>query len=53
LGIAGKEGAKAVLAGLLADLDQSMGLAGIKSVAELNRSIVRRCEYGADMKANL
>jgi len=38
---------------LLADLDQSMGLAGIKSVAELNRSALRRCQYGGDLKSNL
>lgn len=41
LGIAGKEGAKAVLAGLLADLDQSMGISGFASIAELQRSILR------------
>jgi lactate 2-monooxygenase len=41
LGIAGQEGAKEVLAGLLADLDQSMGLAGVKTVEEFNRGILR------------
>jgi lactate 2-monooxygenase len=53
LGIAGKEGAKHVLAGLLADFDQSMGLAGVKSVGELNRKILRRVNYGGDVKSNL
>ncbi len=31
------------------DLDQSMGLAGIKSIADCNRSMVRRVQYGGDM----
>jgi lactate 2-monooxygenase len=53
LGVAGSEGAKAVLAGLLADLDLTMGLSGVKSIAELNRSVLRRCSYGGDVKANL
>lgn len=53
LGIAGHEGAKAVLAGLLADLDQTMGLAGVKSVADLQRSCLRRSNYGGDVKSNL
>lgn len=44
LGIKGEEGARHVLAGLLADLDQSMGLAGVKSVGELNRGMLRRVE---------
>lgn len=42
LGINGKEGAEAVLAGLLADLDLTMGFAGVRTVAELNRSMLRR-----------
>ncbi|KAL7944964.1 FMN-dependent dehydrogenase [Trichoderma barbatum] len=41
LGIAGKEGAKAVLAGLLADLDQSMGISGFTSIDDLQRAILR------------
>lgn len=53
LGINGKEGAKHVLAGLLADLDQSMGLACVKSVAELNREMLRRVAYGGDIKSSL
>ena len=52
LGIAGKAGAKAVLQGILADLDQSMGIAGIKSIEECKREMIRRTEYGGDLKAN-
>ncbi|KAK4162535.1 hypothetical protein QBC43DRAFT_290876 [Cladorrhinum sp. PSN259] len=46
LGIAGCQGAKHVLAGLLADVDQSMGLAGVSNVAGLNRSLLRKMNYG-------
>ncbi|KAI1180595.1 glycolate oxidase [Nemania sp. FL0916] len=55
LGIAGKAGAKHVLASLLADLDGTMGLAGIKSVAELSqaKAILRRVSYGGDAKSSL
>ena len=53
LGIKGKEGAKHVLAGLLADLDQSMGLAGVQNVSELNRGILRKVRYGGDIHSNL
>lgn len=53
LGIAGQQGARHVLAGLLADFDQSMGLAGVKSVAELNRGLLRKVVYGGDVKSNL
>ncbi|TEA15084.1 putative lactate 2-monooxygenase [Colletotrichum sidae] len=53
LGIAGKDGAKAVLAGLLADLDLTMGLSGIRSVSELKPSVLRQVRYGGDVKANL
>ena len=42
LGIAGKKGAKQVLQGLLADLDQSMGLAGIKDIKGCNQIILRK-----------
>jgi isopentenyl diphosphate isomerase/L-lactate dehydrogenase-like FMN-dependent dehydrogenase len=48
LGIAGREGAKSVLAGLLADLDLSMGLAGVQTVAELDRSRLKRAACGCD-----
>lgn len=53
LGIAGQKGARHVLAGLLADFDQSMGLAGVKSIRELNRSLLRRTDYGGDIKSVL
>jgi len=53
LGIAGREGARHVLAGLLADLDQSMGLACVKSVKEMNRGMLRRVRYGGDIKSSL
>ena len=53
LGINGKEGAEAVLAGLLADLDLTMGLAGAKRVADLKRSLLRRVQYPGDVKSNL
>ncbi|ELQ37895.1 hypothetical protein MCOR27_007069 [Pyricularia oryzae] len=42
LGIAGKEGAQHVLASILADLDQSMGLAGVNNIGELTRDRLRR-----------
>lgn len=53
LGAAGTEGARHVLAGLLADVDQSMGLSGVKNVAELNPSILRKINYGGDVKSSL
>ncbi|KAL2018946.1 hypothetical protein VTK56DRAFT_10240 [Thermocarpiscus australiensis] len=53
LGIAGSEGARHVLAGLLADLDQSMGLAGVQNVAQVDRSMLRKINYGGDVKSNL
>ncbi|KAH7012919.1 FMN-dependent dehydrogenase [Ilyonectria destructans] len=53
LGIAGTKGAKHVLGGLLADFDQSMGLAGVKTVEELDEKMVRRVGYGGDVKSSL
>lgn len=53
LGIAGKDGAKHVLAGFLAELDQTLGLCCVKSVAELNRGMLRRLAYGGDVKSSL
>ncbi|KAK4250859.1 FMN-dependent dehydrogenase [Corynascus novoguineensis] len=53
LGAAGTDGARHILAGLLADIDQSMGLAGLQSVPELNRSILRKINYGGDVKSSL
>lgn len=51
LAIDGKNGARSVLQGLLADLYQSMGLSGIRTVAECTRDVMRRVQYGGDMKA--
>lgn len=53
LGIAGKAGAKHVLASILADLDQSMGLSCVQGVGELNRAMLRRVAYGGDVKSSL
>ncbi|CAM1506959.1 Fc.00g066000.m01.CDS01 [Cosmosporella sp. VM-42] len=53
LGINGAEGAEAVLAGLLADLDLTMGFSGVKSVSELQRSMLRRTLYPGDVRSNL
>jgi len=44
LGIAGQQGARHVLAGLLADLDQTMGLAGVQNIQGLDRDMLRRAE---------
>ncbi|KAL7946343.1 FMN-dependent dehydrogenase [Trichoderma barbatum] len=52
LGINGKEGAKAVLAGLLADLDLTMGFVGVKSIAELKRSMLRKIQHSGDVRSN-
>ncbi|KAB2579091.1 putative lactate 2-monooxygenase [Lasiodiplodia theobromae] len=52
LGISGKAGARNVMKGILADLDQSMGLAGIKDIAGCHRSMVRRVEYPGDRPSN-
>ena len=52
LGIAGKAGAKSVLQGLLADLDQSMGLAGMHSLKDMDPGMLRRCFYPGDVKSS-
>ncbi|CAG8960002.1 hypothetical protein HYFRA_00013190 [Hymenoscyphus fraxineus] len=52
LGIAGKAGAKEVLQGILADLDQSMGLAGIQRVEDCKREMLRKVVYGGDVKSS-
>ncbi|KAL3424733.1 lactate 2-monooxygenase PB1A11.03-like protein 1 [Phlyctema vagabunda] len=52
LAIAGKQGAKQVLQGLLADLDQTMGLAGIMNVEGCNSSAIRKVSYGGDVKSS-
>lgn len=53
LAIGGKMGACDAIRGLLADLDQSMGLAGIQSIADCNGSMIRRVQYGGDRMSNL
>lgn len=53
LGIAGERGVKHVLASLLADLDGTMGLAGVKSVGDLNPRILRKLSYGGDAKTSI
>ncbi|KAF2434257.1 oxidoreductase [Tothia fuscella] len=55
LGIGGKEGAKAVLRGILAQVEINMSIAGIKSVKECNRSVLRRLGYygsGGNLSSN-
>jgi len=52
LAVGGKQGAKQVLQGILADLDQSMGLAGIANIAGCNISMIRRVQYGGDVKSS-
>lgn len=49
LAVGGKLGARDALRGLLADLDQSMGLSGIRTIADCNRSMIRRVQYGGDV----
>lgn len=51
LAINGKAGAKSVMQGLLADLWQSMGLAGIRAAAECDRSKIRKVQYAGDVKS--
>ncbi len=48
LGFGGKAGAQEILQGLLADLDQSLGLAGLAGVAECRPEMLRKCEYPGD-----
>lgn len=52
LAVAGPEGAKQVLQGLLADFDQSLGLAGIDGVTGCKKEILRRVQYGGDLTSN-
>ena len=48
LGIAGTEGVQEVLKGILADLDQSMGLSGIRTIGNCTTAMVRRVQYPGD-----
>lgn len=51
LAVDGKQGAKQVMRGILADLWQSLGLAGICGISECNRDKVRKVQYPGDLKA--
>jgi len=51
LGINGREGAQQVLKGLLADFWQNMGLAGIRTVSECKREMMRKVQHAGDVKA--
>ncbi|GLA49570.1 hypothetical protein CBS147343_7946 [Aspergillus niger] len=53
LAIDGKNGAEAVMKGLLADLWQTMSLSGIRTVAECTRNKIRKVVYPGDGKAML
>ena len=48
LGIAGKDGAKQVMQGLLAQLEINMSIAGLGSMADLKRGILRKATHGGD-----
>ncbi|KAG8628814.1 hypothetical protein KVT40_002679 [Elsinoe batatas] len=48
MGIAGAEGARQVLQGILADLDQSMGLAGMASIMNMHKGWLRKGKYPGD-----
>ena len=51
LSVDGKNGAKAVLRGLLADMWQNMSLSGIHTLAECTPDRVRKIQYPGDGKA--
>lgn len=51
LAIDGKRGAKSVIEGFLADLWQSMGLAGMETLADCRRDCMRRIQYPGDLKS--
>ncbi|THC90423.1 hypothetical protein EYZ11_010122 [Aspergillus tanneri] len=53
LAVDGKNGAKAVMKGMLADLWQNMGLACIRTVAECSRDMIRNVKYPGDTNAML
>lgn len=53
LSIGGKLGAQSVMKGLLADLWQSIGLSGIRTLEDCDRSKIRKVHYPGDQKAML
>ncbi|KAJ6122118.1 hypothetical protein N7512_004583 [Penicillium capsulatum] len=50
-GIDGRNGARQVLKGLLADLWQSMALSGIRTIGESTRAMIRKVQNPGDVKA--
>jgi isopentenyl diphosphate isomerase/L-lactate dehydrogenase-like FMN-dependent dehydrogenase len=48
LGIAGKDGAKQVMQGILAQVEINMAIAGIRNIAECQRSILRKASNGGE-----
>lgn len=52
LGINGKLGAKHAMQGLLADLDQSMGLAGLQNISDCQPKLLRKSHYPGDRHSN-
>jgi len=52
LAIGGKKGAKNVLQGILADLDQSMGLAGIVDISQMGKYWLRKIHYAGEMRSS-
>ncbi|TWU74459.1 hypothetical protein ED733_004743 [Metarhizium rileyi] len=53
LGIDGAAGAEAVIAGILADFDLTMGFSGARTLADIKRSLLKRVSYPGDVKSNL
>lgn len=53
LGINGRAGAEAVIAGLLADFDLTMGFAGAKTIQDIKPSLLAKVSHPGDFKANL
>jgi lactate 2-monooxygenase len=51
--INGKPGAKEVIQGLLADFHLSMAIAGILSIADCQRGVLRKVQYGGGLNASL
>lgn len=53
LGIDGTAGAEAVIAGILADFDLTMGFSGAKTIGDIKRSLLKQVSYPGDVKSNL
>ena len=53
LAVGGKLGARDTMKVLLADLDVSLGLLEIRNLADCNRSMIRRVQYGGDVVSSL